>query len=144
MCQGLHKKTDITSHIFNRENLMEGTGYTGVGTVSQAADNGVIPQMNRAGSSTIHWLARLREDTIGAQGGVTKWKFPCQSHVSWRQEEGRRQRERHTHTEYPGFSLYSTLHLHQCLPILKPNQEPLGKRGQESQSPEVQSRAEEG
>lgn len=56
----------MTSHIFNRGNLMEGTGYTGDGTVSQAADNGVIPQMNRAGSSTIHWLGRLREETMGA------------------------------------------------------------------------------
>lgn len=33
---------------------MERTGYTGDGTISQAADNGIIPEMNRAGSSTIH------------------------------------------------------------------------------------------
>lgn len=36
----------------------------------------------------------------------------------------------------PGFSLHSALQLHQSLPMPRPNQEPVGRRGQERQQQE--------
>lgn len=129
--QGLNKKTGITSHIFNRGNLIQGNGYTG--------DRDCNPNSRQWGNSRDEWEQEVQPSINQRDRGRTQcYGSPGCSHQVevepyLTSPMGAGGGCRGGREEICCFSLHPIVHFHYCLPMPQKNQEPVGRRGQKRQ-----------